>query len=98
MVNERRILSVLLLFAVVVGLLHWYGASEPKVSARPIGQRIEIPAPLGLPAVPYPEDNPPTAETVALGRRLYYDGSLSSNSTISCSTCHNPATGFARWR
>ena len=93
--NGRRVLSVLLLLAAVVGLLIWYGASEKAVSARPIGQRIEIPTPLGLPPVPYPADNPPTAETVALGRRLYYDTSLSADNTVSCATCHNPATGFA---
>ena len=91
--NGRRVLSVLLLLAAVVGLLIWYGASEKAVSARPIGQRIEIPTPLGLPPVPYPADNPPTAETVALGRRLYYDTSLSADNTVSCATCHNPHVG-----
>jgi cytochrome c peroxidase len=84
-----------LLVAVVAGLLLWYGASETSVSARPIGQLIEIPAPLGLPAVSYPADNPPTAETVALGRRLYYDTAISSDNTVSCSTCHSPDSGFA---
>lgn len=93
--NGRRVLTVLLLLAVVGGLLIWYNASEPVVSARPIGQRVEIPAPLGLPAVPIPADNPPTAETVALGRRLYYDPVLSADNTVSCSTCHSPSTGFA---
>jgi len=95
MVNGRRVLSALLLIGVIAGLLIWYNASQPVVSASPIGQRIEIPAPLGLPPVPFPADNPPTAETVALGRRLYYDTSLSADNTVSCSTCHNPATGFS---
>jgi cytochrome c peroxidase len=94
-VNSRRILSALLLLSVITGLLFWYGASEPPVSARPIGKTVEIPAPLGLPPVPSPEDNPPTAETVALGRRLYYETRLSSDNTISCSTCHAPNAGFA---
>jgi cytochrome c peroxidase len=94
-VNGRRILSALLLLAVTVGLLIWYSASQPAVSAQPIGHRIDIPAPLGLPPVPFPADNPPTAETVALGHRLYYDTVLSADKTVSCATCHNPATGFA---
>jgi cytochrome c peroxidase len=42
------------------------------------GKTVEIKAPLGLPPVPIPPDNPPTAETIALGRRLYYDAQLSS--------------------
>ncbi len=93
--NNRRILSAILLVAVVTGALIWYGSSEKSVSARPIGQRIEIPAPLGLPPVPYPADNPPTAETVALGQRLYFDTNISVDNTVSCATCHNPAAGFA---
>jgi cytochrome c peroxidase len=94
-VNSRRTFSVLLFFAVITGLLLWYNASDVPVSARPIGRVIQIPAPLGLPAVPYPDDNPPTVETIALGRRLYYDNRLSSDSSVSCSTCHDPNAGFA---
>ncbi|HWR17482.1 MAG TPA: cytochrome c peroxidase [Terriglobales bacterium] len=93
--NTRRILSsVLLLFTIVV-LLLWYARSDRQVSARPVGQSIVIPTPLGLPPVPFPADNPPTAETVALGRQLYYDTSLSADNTIACSTCHDPAFGFS---
>lgn len=71
---------------------------EPKkvaAPAKPIGQPIEIKAPLGLPPVPVPADNPPTAETIALGRRLYYDPQLSIDSTVACATCHTPDHGFA---
>jgi cytochrome c peroxidase len=61
----------------------------------PVGQVVEIEAPLGLPPVPIPADNPPTAETIALGRRLYYDPMLSKDGTISCASCHQPDFGFA---
>jgi cytochrome c peroxidase len=44
--------------------------------------------------VPVPADNPPTAETIALGRRLYYDPGLSVDGTISCATCHAANMGF----
>ena len=66
-----------------------------QVSAKPIGQMVEIQAPLGLPPVPIPADNPPTAETIALGRRLYYDPVLSKDGTISCASCHQLDFGFA---
>jgi len=69
--------------------------TKPAAPARPIGQPIEIEAPLGLPPVPIPADNPPTAETVALGRRLYYDPQLSVDGTIACASCHNPDAGFS---
>jgi len=50
---------------------------------------------LGLPPVPTPADNPPTAEKVALGRRLFFDRRLSLNATLSCAMCHVPEQGFA---
>jgi cytochrome c peroxidase len=62
--------------------------------AKPIGKPIEIVPPLGLPPVPIPADNPVTAETVALGRRLFYEKRLSADNTLSCSSCHNPLLGF----
>jgi cytochrome c peroxidase len=42
-----------------------------------------------------PADNPMTAEKVALGRALYFDKRLSADGTVSCATCHDPATAFA---
>jgi cytochrome c peroxidase len=68
--------------------------NKPSRIIRPAGATLEIKAPLGLPPVPLPGDNPPTAETVALGRRLYYDPSLSVDNTVACATCHNPKFGF----
>ncbi|HWB97829.1 MAG TPA: cytochrome c peroxidase, partial [Bryobacteraceae bacterium] len=66
--------------------------------ARPIGTPVEIKAPLGLPPVPIPPDNPPTAETIALGRRLYYDTAFSIDGTVSCASCHSPGLGFSDGR
>ncbi len=67
---------------------------KPEAAAHPIGTPVAIHAPLGLPQVPIPADNPPTAETIALGRRLFYDAKLSVDNTLSCSNCHNPAFDF----
>lgn len=61
----------------------------------PVGDPVEIAVPLGLPPLEIPADNPPTAETIALGRRLYYDKGLSVDSTVSCASCHRPDAGFA---
>jgi cytochrome c peroxidase len=63
--------------------------------AKPIGKPIEIAAPLGLPPVPIPPGNPPTAETVALGRKLFFDLKLSVDGTVSCASCHDPRASFA---
>ena len=51
--------------------------------------------PLGLPAVPVPDDDPLTAAKIALGRKLFFDRRLSLNDTVSCAMCHVPEQGFA---
>ena len=52
---------------------------------------------LGLPAIAYPADNPPTPEKVALGRKLFFDRRLSFNKTMSCAMCHVPEQAFSSW-
>ena len=103
---SRRTALLLVLLAVVAFLLivsprHPAPPAPGPVAgllqpaARPIGQPVEIKVPLGLPPVVAPADNPPTAETIALGRRLYYDPVLSADNTVSCASCHDPEHGFA---
>lgn len=98
----RTPLRILLLALAVLGML-WIAAGLLSVTAatpdnppavRPVGQPIAIKAPLGLPLVPIPAHNPPTRDTITLGRRLYYDPLLSVDSTISCASCHAPQFAF----
>jgi cytochrome c peroxidase len=65
-----------------------------SVSARPIGATVHITPPLGLPPVPIPPANPPTAQTIVLGRLLFYDPRLSKDDTIACASCHMPTLSF----
>jgi cytochrome c peroxidase len=53
-----------------------------------------LPSALGLPPVPVPND-PPTAESIALGRALFSSKRLSKDGTIACASCHDPQRGFA---
>jgi cytochrome c peroxidase len=69
-------------------------APAAEVPAKPVGPVIEIRAPLGLPSVPLPADNPPTTDAILLGRRLFYDTRLSKDGTTSCASCHDPKAGF----
>jgi cytochrome c peroxidase len=87
------ILSSLLLAA--FAYLPAQAQSSGNSPAMPIGRPVQINTPLGLPPVPIPADNPPTEETIALGRRLYYDPSLSLDGTISCASCHAPQFAFS---
>jgi cytochrome c peroxidase len=75
-------------------LLSLCDGCKAPINERPIGAVVTIKPPLGLPPVPYPPDNPPTAETIALGRRLFYDVRLSKDNSVACASCHNPSLGF----
>lgn len=55
-------------------------------------QQVGLPAAATQAAIP--SDNPQTPEKVALGQRLFFDPRLSSDGTIACSTCHDPARAF----
>jgi len=85
----------LVLFPLLLGQSVEAQAPSATGSIRPIGKPLEIKAPLGLPPIPIPADNPPTEETIALGRRLYYDPIVSVDRTISCASCHAPQFAFS---
>ena len=51
--------------------------------------------PLGLRRIRHPRDNQPTEAKISLGRQLYFDPRLSSDSSISCASCHDPAKGWS---
>lgn len=51
-------------------------------------------APLGLPEVPVPADNPLSAKKIELGDVLYHDPRFSADGKVSCSTCHDRAKTF----
>lgn len=50
--------------------------------------------PANFPALEVPGDNQLTVQGVELGRHLFYDTILSSDSTMSCSSCHLPTGNF----
>jgi cytochrome c peroxidase len=54
----------------------------------------DLPLPDWMPDPAIPAGNPLTQEGVALGRFLFYDPILSSDSTMSCFSCHQQAKGF----
>jgi cytochrome c peroxidase len=54
--------------------------------------------PPGFPEPRVPEDNPMTAEKVALGRHLFHDKRLSGNQTMSCASCHQQSLAFTDGR
>jgi cytochrome c peroxidase len=51
----------------------------------------QVGAPLDATRATAPADNPQTREKVALGEKLFFEGGLSVDGTVACSTCHDPA-------
>lgn len=62
---------------------------EPRINAEysPADYRFDY-LPERFPNPIIPPDNPMTEEGIALGRMLFYDPILSSDSTLSCNSCH----------
>jgi cytochrome c peroxidase len=110
----RSILSLLfasiLLTAMLVGMVEGTdtplpGAAAPKPPPIPQPGPLAQPRSLKQVGVPIdatrsaiPPDNPQTAEKIALGQKLFFDGRLSADGTVACSTCHDPARAFTDGR
>ena len=70
---------------------------KPGLLAGPKSlQQVGLPQDAVRAAVP--PDNPQTPEKIALGEKLFFDGRLSVDGTVACSTCHDPARGFTDGR
>ena len=57
------------------------------------GDKIRYPK--GFPVIEFPSDNAYSKKKWALGKRLFYDPTLSIDSTVSCSSCHMAQYGFS---
>lgn len=68
-------------------------------AANPIVPIPDPPLGIGTEKEPLPKltelPNPPTPESVRLGRWLFFDTRLSHDNTIACATCHKPEHAFS---
>src|SRR5437879_3476669 len=100
---------VRLAFVMVVGTVTLILGATPEATlemppipeagplARPKSlQQVGSPADAAPAAIP--PDNPQTPEKIALGQRLFFDGRLSADGSVACSTCHDPARAFTDGR
>lgn len=95
-----KTIKLVFFFLFVSGSLYAFfadGATHASNSSRAAAYQPAIPRGISpkLWRKLIPADNPMTAEKVALGERLYFDKRLSADGTVSCATCHDPATAFA---
>jgi len=67
----------------------------PLARPKPLQQ---IGVPLEATRAAAPADNPETPEKIALGEKLFFEGRLSVDGTVACSTCHDPTRAFTDGR
>ena len=79
------------LFAVLLALVA--NPQEERVPPDILPAELPSAVPLGLPAAILGSLG--SDEVAALGRRLFFDPILSSDRSVACATCHDPAHGFA---
>ena len=77
------------------------GQAPPIPEAGPLAQPKslqQVGVPVEATRALTPVDNPQTPEKIALGMQLFFDGRLSADGTVACSTCHDPAHAFTDGR
>lgn len=72
------------------------GSAAPTPTAPPVA--FDFDTPPGFPEPRVVGDIPVTTETVALGRRLFYDTRMSVNGQGSCGSCHEQRKAFTDGR
>jgi cytochrome c peroxidase len=77
----------------VIALHFFLGACSPVPTPppEPIGEKLQLAVPLGLPAL----DQAPAKAAVALGEKLFSSPLLSLDGSRSCASCHSPVNAFA---
>lgn len=66
-----------------------------KKKAAPPKPKLAVHPALFTDTLPYPAHNPLSEAGVELGRKLFYDPSLSKTGTVACATCHQQSRAFS---
>ncbi len=89
-------LMIVVLLGWMAGLQNGFAAQSEAGNAADGSGVVEAPpplAPLGPP--PIPLDNKQSPEKISLGKLLFFDARLGGDASIACSSCHDPAQGWA---
>ncbi len=70
-------------------LLACAGENEQEMA-----EEVAISWPAHFPDPEIPSDNRPTTERIALGQKMFFDATLSIDSTVACVSCHRPPMAF----
>jgi len=89
---KRPIVLIMVLFVLSCGDDPDMSMTLEDIPYDPVPFVLDIPD--HFPTMVIPADNPMTDEGIELGRHLFYDPILSSDNTLSCSSCHLPEGSF----
>jgi cytochrome c peroxidase len=71
--------------------------ANDAVSNELVGQPVLFPKPAGFPEPGLFVNEPLTKEGILLGKKLFYDGRLSKDGSVSCASCHQQVAGFGTY-
>ncbi len=93
--KKTHLISLGLLFLLFCGIFS--SACQQQKTEKVHSQVSSYPlsVPKGFPEPNISNDNPLTIESVALGKKLFFDPILSSDSSIACASCHHPRKAFS---
>lgn len=91
--NGLRVILAIKTFVLFTVFILWSGVGSSALE----GYKIDVPTGIDpqLWRDSIPKNNPITEAKVALGEKLFFDKRLSADGTVSCATCHDPATALA---
>ncbi|MFT4267635.1 MAG: cytochrome c peroxidase [Xenophilus sp.] len=94
----RRLSRLAVLLCATLPALNGLAGSDgeaPAAGARQVPAATPVPAYMGATYAPRPGHPQPSArELTELGRRMFFDPSLSASGRMSCASCHAPARAY----
>ncbi|MEZ4981787.1 MAG: cytochrome c peroxidase [Saprospiraceae bacterium] len=78
-----------------IGLIFLVFSCKKQELPKPVHFPKLMEIPKGFPSMDFPSDNAFSKERWELGKMLFFDPVLSSDSSISCSSCHLPELAFS---
>jgi len=93
MMRSARYFFVLTSLAAMLGVLLWITTAFRPAVRPPDPYTFDYPSYFGN-MIYVPSDNQTTVAGVSLGRRLFYETTLSANNSLSCGSCHRQEFAF----
>ena len=85
------------LVALVIVVVLGFSKEDGYGSYKPTPMPLPVPEGWPKPQAAIFKNNPPTKEGFLLGKKLFYDASLSKDGFTSCASCHQPFAAFSTY-